>query len=111
MMKLWPSIVTIAIKDSTTFYSCIQNTRDAAHYLLENWPGLRSPNYCAAIRLCTKALKGESTDEAAYISFVAAAREANVAHVLNRRRNDADQLEIEIQQAVAENVLSEFRGL
>lgn len=110
-MKTWPNTVTIEIKESKLIYSRIKNTRDAAHYLLENWPGRRSSNYCAAIRLCAKALRGETSDEAAYISFIAAAREENVALVLNPRRDDADQMEIEIQQVVAENFLSEFRGL
>ncbi len=67
--------------------------------------------YCAAIRLCAKAIRGEVTHEAAYISFMAAVREANVSIVSNRSVDVDDHLTLEIQRSVAEDILVERRAL
>lgn len=109
MTAAWRTTVTIERTAPTEAYARINSTRDAAHYLIEEWPAERSDHYRAALRLCTKALRGETSHEAAYISFIAAAREAKVPLLLYRRWEEPDQFAIDIQHAVAENMLDDVR--
>jgi len=110
MASRWSTTIIVDTGEALDF-SSIQSTQDAAHYLLDNWQGERSSMYCAAIRLCAKAIRGEVTHEAAYISFMAAVREANVSIVSNRSVDVDDHLTLEIQRSVAEDILVERRAL
>lgn len=92
-------------------FARIENTHDAAYYLLDNWAKARSSAYCAAVRICAKAIRGEVSHEAAYIGFMTAVREANVAVVSNRRTGMTDELERDIEAIVAENILAELKTL
>lgn len=107
----WSSTVTIETGKAADAYARIQSTHDAANYLLNDWAKERSPIYCAAIRTCAKAIRGEISHEAAYITFMAAVREANVALVANRRGSAADTLEWDIETALAEDILTELKAL
>jgi hypothetical protein len=109
MAGRWSTTITVDAGEAHEF-SRIRSTQDAARYLLENWQGERSAMYCAAIRLCAKAIKGEVSHEAAYISFMAAVREANVSIVSNRSLADDDHLMLEIARSVAEDILVERRA-
>ena len=109
MGKIWSSSITVEIDELTSTFAHICSTRDAAQYLLDCWTVERSQNYKAAVRFCAKALRGEMSHEAAYISVMAALREAQIVVVVDRRREDSDPLEIEMQHAVAESVLAELR--
>ena len=106
----WARAITIGIDDATESFACIQSTRDAAQYLLDQWTKERSPAYCAAIRMCAKAIKGEASHEGAYVAFMAAVREANLALVSNRMLGACDQFEIDIGQVLAESILRELRA-
>lgn len=108
MAKCWQNTVTIELSGNVHAYTRIQSTEEAAHYLLDHWPGQRTPTYCAAIRSCTKALKGELSDAAAYLLFIAAVQEARVALVMGRRFIDADSFELDVQQVLAESVLADL---
>lgn len=110
MASQWSTTITVDAGDAFDF-TCIRSTEDAAHYLLDKWRGERSDMYSAAIRLCTKAIRGEVTHAAAYISFMAAVREANVPVVSNRRLDVEDHLTREIERSVAEDILIERRAL
>lgn len=111
MAGVWASTVTIETGKAIDAYARIQSTHDAAHYLLNDWAKARSPIYCAAIRTCAKAIRGEISHEAAYITFMAAVREADVALVANRRGSAADALEWDIETALAEDILTELKAL
>lgn len=76
------------------------DNRDAAHYLLDQWTKERGPAYCAAIRMCAKVIKGEASHEGAYISFMAAVREANLSLVSTRTQAERDELEADISQVL-----------
>lgn len=109
MAGRWSRTITVDAGEALEF-AYIRSTQDAARYLLENWGGARSAMYCAAIRLCAKAIKGEVSHEAAYISFMAAVREANLSIVSNRSLDDNDHLALEIAKGLAENILVERRA-
>lgn len=110
MAQCWQNTITIELNESVHVYTRVQSTEEAAHYLLDHWPGQRTPAYCAAIRSCTKALKGELNDAAAYLFFMAAVQEARVALVMGRRFVDADPFELDMQQVLAESLLEDRHG-
>ena len=111
MGGIWSSTVTIETGKAADAYARIQSTHDAANYLLNDWAKERSSIYCAAIRACAKAIRGEMSHEAAYITFMAAVREAQLALVANRRCSAADTLEWDIETALAEEILTELKAL
>lgn len=89
----------------------IQSTEDAAHYLLDRWKRERSAAYCRAIRMCAKAIRGEVSHEGAYISFMALVREANLALVSHARHEDIDDFVHEIEEMIAESILSDLKTM
>lgn len=110
MAKRWESTVTVEVGTESGMFSRISDTRDAARYLLDQWTKERTPSYCAAIRMCTKAIKGEVSHEGAYISFMAAVREAKLSLISSRIREGQDELEADICLALAESILVELRS-
>lgn len=110
MAQSWQNTITIELNGQAHAYTRIQSTKEAAHYLLDHWPGRRTPAYCAAIRSCTKALKGEMSDAAAYLLFITAVQEAQVALVMGRRLINADPFEQDMQQVLAESVLEDLHA-
>lgn len=110
MAKSWASTITVEVDNEHGMFSRISDTRDAANYLLDRWTKERTPAYCAAIRMCAKAIKGEASHEGAYISFMAAVREANLSLVSTRTQAERDELEADISQALAESILFELRS-
>lgn len=56
----------------------IYTAKEAAAFLLNNWPGKRSPKHRAALQACSDAVSGDKPAMAARRAFVVAAREANI---------------------------------
>ncbi len=111
MAESWSRTITIEIGETSGVFTRIETTRDAAFFLLDHWQLSPSPCYCTAVRTCTKAMKGEMSHEAAYLSFMAAVREGSVPTISTRRDEKTDELESEISSAVAENILAELKAL
>ncbi|MGB3813169.1 MAG: DUF982 domain-containing protein [Shinella sp.] len=105
MAQSWGKIITIEIDDTSHACMHVQSTEDAARYLLEHWTGQRTSFYRIAVQSCAKALKGEISDCAAYLCFMTAVREAQLALVTARCHAEADLFEAGIEQALAESVL------
>ena len=56
----------------------LRSAREASDYLLNNWPGKRSPKHRAALQACHDALAGDKPAMSARRAFIAAAREVDV---------------------------------
>ena len=56
----------------------LRTAREASDYLLNDWPGKRSPKHRAALQACHDAMAGGKPAMTARRAFVAAAREADV---------------------------------
>nr|WP_245477415.1 MULTISPECIES: DUF982 domain-containing protein [unclassified Mesorhizobium] len=56
----------------------LRTVREASDYLLNNWPGKRSPKHREALQACHDALAGDKPAMNARRAFIAAAREVNV---------------------------------
>lgn len=56
----------------------LRTAREASDYLLNSWPGKRSPKHRAALQACHDALAGDKPAMNARRAFVAAAREVDV---------------------------------
>lgn len=56
----------------------LRNPREASDFLLNKWPGKRSPKHRAALQACSDVGAGNKPTMAARRAFVAAAREAGV---------------------------------
>jgi hypothetical protein len=56
----------------------LRNAREASDYLLNKWPGKKSPKHRAALQACHDALAGDKPTMTARRAFLAAAREADV---------------------------------
>ncbi|WP_312415898.1 DUF982 domain-containing protein, partial [Shinella sp.] len=113
MVANWANTITVEVNDKPGTFSRISDTRNAAHYLLDRWTKERTPSYCAAVRMCAKAIKGEASHEGAYISFMTAVREAKLSSVSCRMRDELDELDEldeDISQALAESILFELRS-
>jgi hypothetical protein len=55
----------------------LRSASEASDYLLNNWPGKRSPKHRAALQACHDAIAGDKPAMAARRAFIAAAREAD----------------------------------
>jgi hypothetical protein len=111
MTAAWSTALTIEAGDAQDACALVRSTQEAAHFLLEQWRAPPTPVYRTALRLCAKAIRGDVSHEAAYISFRAALIEANVAVVSTRRSIASDLFCLEIEQTFAEDMLSELRAL
>ncbi|BAV52344.1 DUF982 domain-containing protein [Mesorhizobium sp. AR02] len=56
----------------------LRTAREASDYLLNSWPGKRSPKHRAALQACHDALAGDKPAMNARRAFIAAAREVDV---------------------------------
>ena len=56
----------------------LRTTREASDYLLNKWPGKKSPKHRAALQACHDAQAGDKPVMNARRAFIAAAREADV---------------------------------
>jgi Protein of unknown function (DUF982) len=56
----------------------LRSAREASDYLLNSWPGKRSPKHRAALQACHDAIAGDKPAMNARRAFIAAAREVNV---------------------------------
>lgn len=56
----------------------LRTAQDVSDFLLNNWPGKRSPKHRAALQACHDALAGDKPAMTARRAFLAAAREVDV---------------------------------
>lgn len=56
----------------------LRTAREASDYLMNSWPGKRSPKHRAALQACHDAIAGDKPAMNARRAFIAAAREASV---------------------------------
>jgi hypothetical protein len=56
----------------------LRSAAEASDFLLNNWPGKRSPKHRAALQACADLIAGGKSATPARRAFVAAAREVNV---------------------------------
>jgi hypothetical protein len=56
----------------------LKSAREASDFLLNQWPGKRSPKHRAALQACHDALAGGKPAMTARRAFIAAAREVDV---------------------------------
>jgi hypothetical protein len=56
----------------------LRSAREASDYLLNNWPGKRSPKHRAALQACHDAIAGDRPAMNARRAFIVAAREVDV---------------------------------
>jgi hypothetical protein len=56
----------------------LRTVRETSDYLMNNWPGKKSPKHRAALQACHDALAGDKPAMNARRAFIAAAREVNV---------------------------------
>jgi uncharacterized protein DUF982 len=69
----------VTVKSTTAGGTLVLRTaREASDYLLNNWPGKRSPKHRAALQACHDALAGDKPAMIAKRAFIAAAREVDV---------------------------------
>ncbi|SIR15083.1 Protein of unknown function [Rhizobium sp. RU33A] len=105
----WDKTVTIELGGKSKTYARISTTRGAAYYLLDQWPGSRDHAYKQAIVSCTKALKGEANDEAAFASFVQAAIVSGLEYTSAPSDTPYD-LEQEIARALTHSMMNDMRS-
>jgi hypothetical protein len=56
----------------------LRSAREASEFLLNQWPGKRSPKHRAALQACHDAIDGGKPAMTARRAFIAAAREVDV---------------------------------
>ncbi|WP_246676684.1 DUF982 domain-containing protein, partial [Mesorhizobium sp. B1-1-5] len=56
----------------------LRSAREASDYLMNSWPGKRTPKHRAALQACHDALAGDKPAMNARRAVIAAAREADV---------------------------------
>ena len=71
--------IPVTVKSATAGTNRLLRTaREASDYLLNSWPGKRSPKHREALQACHDALAGDKPAMNARRAFIAAAREVNV---------------------------------
>lgn len=71
--------VPLTVKSDGTGETLLLRTAgEASDYLLNKWPGKRSPKHRAALQACHDAVAGDKPAMTARRAFLAAAREAGV---------------------------------
>ncbi|WP_170979835.1 DUF982 domain-containing protein [Agrobacterium sp. LC34] len=103
----WDNTVTIELGGRRKTYARISTTRGAASYLIDQWPGSRDNAYKQAIVSCTKALKGEVNDEAAFTSFVRAALVSGLKYT-SAPYHTPNEFEREIARALTQSLLNDL---
>jgi hypothetical protein len=104
----WNSTVTIELQGETRRFARITTTRDAASYLIAQWPGSRDTAYQEAMITCTKALQGELGDEIAFSSFVRAAASSRLRY-LSASATPPDDFEQAIMIAARRSLVEELQ--
>lgn len=107
----WSNVVTIELNGDVATYARIQTTKDAAYYLLDHWTGAKTPEYRVAIESCSRALKGDLSDDDVCMHFVAAAREAQLTLVTRSDQLAIEGFEADILMAVEENLLADLHAV
>ena len=95
-IKSWNRALTIEIGGERRVIARIENTRDAAHCLLGDWPIKRGYYYHRAIRGCTMALKGQLSDEDARFYLADAAEDAQLSYMVSLGPAFLDKFDSEI---------------
>ncbi len=93
----WDSTVTIELKGERRSFARITTNRDAASYLVDQWPGQLDSAYREAILICTKALRGEIDERLALVKFVEAATVSGLRYMNSphpQHRNDDFELDL-----------------
>lgn len=103
--KTWNNVVTIEIRGERKSYARINSTRDAASYLVDEWPGERDRSYMSAIIYCTKALRGEIPDRGAMSAFINAASASGLRYMSSPMKvSIVDEFELAIIKAANESL-------
>jgi len=69
----------ITVKTAATAEPLVLRTaKDASDFLLQAWPGKKSPKHRAALQACHDAIAGEKPAMNARRAFLAAAREVDI---------------------------------
>ena len=95
----WSSTVTIEIKGERRSFARLKTTRDAASYLVDQWPGRLDEAYKAAIVVCTRALRGEVDDKVALAGLIQAATVSGISYM---NSPDTDYLNYGFESALFE---------
>lgn len=74
----WRRAVIVTYDHNTSFV-LVQNSLEAAEYLLHCWPRRSGKAFRKALKVCADAVEGTASDEDAQRRFIAAAQEAEVA--------------------------------
>lgn len=94
---LWNRPVIIELDGVSTRY--IRNTREAAWWLLDEWPAEKGQAYREALLGCTKALAGNLPDPAARLVFTNAVREAQLRVSVSSDIREYDPFVAELAEA------------
>ncbi|RRH88774.1 DUF982 domain-containing protein [Mesorhizobium tamadayense] len=71
--------IPVTVKSATAGPNqLLRSAREASDYLLNSWPGKRTPKHREALQACHDALAGDKPAMSARRAFIAAAREVNV---------------------------------
>lgn len=71
--------IPITVRSGTAGTNVALNSaREATDFLLNTWPGKRTPKHRAALQACHDAMSGDKAVIAARRALIAAAREADV---------------------------------
>jgi len=106
-IKNWNRAVTIEIAGERLIIARIENTRDAAHCLLEDWPVKRGYYYQRAILGCTMALKGKLSDEDARFYLTDAAADAHLPYMVSLGPAYLDEFDSAIAAVCDESVFND----
>jgi hypothetical protein len=68
----------LTVKSATGAVQLLRSAREASDYLLNSWPGKRTPKHRAALQACHDAMAGDKPAMNARRAFIAAAREVDV---------------------------------
>lgn len=99
---LWNRPVIIELDGVSTRY--IRNTREAAWWLLDEWPAEKGQAYRAALLGCTRALAGNLPDPAARLIFTDAVREAKLRVSLSGDIREYDPFVADLAEAAHEDM-------
>ncbi|MES5100727.1 DUF982 domain-containing protein [Agrobacterium sp. BA1120] len=104
----WGSTVTIELKGERRSFARITTSRDAASYLVDQWPGQFDSAYKDAILICTKALRGEIDDRLALVKFVEAATVSGLRYMNSPHpRQVDDEFEIDLIEATKQSLAND----
>lgn len=95
--RLWNRPVIIELEGVARRY--IRNTREAAWWLLDEWPAEKGDAYRRALLGCTRALAGLLPDPAARHLFTQAAQDAELRVSLSSDIREYDPFMAELSEA------------